>query len=148
MALGALVAALCAAPVAAAPADPSTMCSAVREAGGGWSAWHCGPREWNRVPAEARVRMTVAEGTEARFVLTRLSQMRGGQLRVEGRDGAVVERALALDDFTVAHGQWLMQLPLPQLAGGIAAVELTYREPRHTGPVSYTHLTLPTNREV
>ncbi|PZU15764.1 MAG: diguanylate cyclase [Citromicrobium sp.] len=146
-ALGAMMAMVWAIPLAAAPAAPPAMCSAVRDANGGWSQWHCGARDWDRVPAEARVRLAAPPGEAPRFVTTRLSQFRGGELTVEGRDGSVIRRQIAQDDFEVAHGQWLMRLPVPQMAGGIAAVELRYDQPRHTGLVDETRLVTASGAE-
>ena len=67
-----------------------------------------------------------------------------GREILDSRGNPTIEAEVTLENGAVGRAA----VPSGASTGKFEAVELRDRDTRYHGPVSYTHLTLPTNREV
>ena len=126
--------------IAAGPADSWTQFADRPE------LWDCHPGDWS-IAAERAILRFDMRGVAAPPVAltTRLAVLDAVRITVIAGDGRRSSRDYALADLTPSTSDWLMQAPLPSLAGPLAAVIVEIDAPRHRGTLTDARLVASTD---
>ncbi len=96
--------------------------------------WSCSPSQWSLAPERVILRFDLSgQDMSAVDTLTmRTTRFETMKLTVEGTDGKTASAAYSSDDLSLATYDWLMNAPLPNLAGKGEVLWVEVAEPSDT----------------